>query len=43
MQEMQKMWVRSLAWEDPLEDGMTAQLQCSWPKESKWTEQPGGL
>ena len=27
MQEMQEIWVRSLGWEDLLEEGMAAQLQ----------------
>ena len=26
MQEIQEMWVRSLGWEDPLEEGMAAHL-----------------
>ena len=33
-------WVRSLGWEDPLEEGMATH---SMPGESPWTEEPGGL
>ena len=36
------MWVRSLGWEDPLEEGMATHssiLACRIP----WTEEPGGL
>ena len=39
---MQKTWVRSLGWEDPLEEGMTAHSSIfSWriPR----TEESGGL
>ena len=35
-------WVRSLGWEDPLEEGM-ATTPVFWPGESPWTEEPGGL
>ena len=35
---MQETWVRSLGWEDPLEEDMALQ-----PEESLWTEEPGGL
>ena len=27
---MQETWVQSLGWEDPLEEGMATQLQCSF-------------
>ena len=40
--EMQKTWVQSLGWEDPLEEGMAIHsgfLACEIP----WTEEPGGL
>ena len=30
MQEMQEMWVRSLGWEDALQEGMATLLQCSY-------------
>ena len=36
------MWVQSLGWEDPLEEGMATHssfLACGIP----WTEEPGGL
>ena len=39
---MQETWVRSLGWEDPLEEGMATHssiLAC----ESPWTEEPGRL
>ena len=39
---MQKTWVRSLAWEDPLEKGMeTYSNIIVW--RFPWTEEPGGL
>ena len=35
-------WVRSLAWEDPLEEGMTTHSSIlAW--RIPWTEEPGGL
>ena len=40
--ELQEMWVRSLGWEDPLEEGMATHsslLALRIP----WTEEPGGL
>ena len=38
----QKMWVRSLGWEDPLEKEMaTHSSVLAW--RIPWTEQPGGL
>ena len=33
------MWVRSLGWEDPLEEGMATQSGMRIPR----TEEPGGL
>ena len=39
---MQEAWVRSLAWEDPLEKEMaTHSSMLAW--EIPWTEEPGGL
>ena len=36
------MWVQSLGWEDPLEDGMTTHSSLlAW--RIPWTEEPGGL
>ena len=36
------MWIRSLGWEDPLEEGMTTHSSIlSW--RIRWTEEPGGL
>ena len=35
-------WVRSLGWEDPLEEGMEP-TPVFLPGESSWTEEPGGL
>ena len=32
----------SLGWEDPLEEGM-APIPVILPRESPWTEEPGGL
>ena len=41
-QETQKMWVRSPAWEDPLEEEMTTHSSIlAW--KIPWTEEPGGL
>ena len=34
-------WVRSLGWEDPLEEGVETAVFL--PGESPWTEEPGGL
>ena len=39
---MWETWVRSLGWEDPLEEGMAA-TPVFLPGESSWTEEPGGL
>ena len=42
MQEMKELWVLSLIWEDPLEQGMaTYTSTLAW--EIPWTEEPGGL
>ena len=39
---MQETWVRSLGWEDPLEEGMaTHSSMLAW--RIPWTEEPGGL
>ena len=39
---MQETWVRSLGWEDPLEEGMaTHSSTFTW--RIPWTEEPGGL
>ena len=36
------MWVRSLGWEDPLEEGMATHSSVfAW--KIPWTEEPGGL
>ena len=36
------MWVQSLAWEDPLEEGMATHSSIlAW--RSPWIEEPGGL
>ena len=41
-QEVQEMGVRSLSWEDPLEEGMAAHSSIlAW--RIPWTEEPGGL
>ena len=42
MQEMQETWVRSLGWEDPLEEEMAAHSSILAGKVA-WTEEPGGL
>ena len=39
---MRETWVRSLGWEDPLEEGMaTHSSLLAW--RIPWTEEPGGL
>ena len=39
---MWETWVRSLGWEDPLEEGMaTRSSVLAW--RIPWTEEPGGL
>ena len=35
-------WVRSLGWEDPLEEGM-ATLSIIFAWRTPWTQEPGGL
>ena len=42
MWEMEKTQVRSLGWEDPLEEEMTIHSNLlAW--KIPWTEEPGGL
>ena len=42
MQKSQGMWVRSLGWEDPLEEDMATHSSIlAW--RIPWTEEPGGL
>ena len=42
MQEMQETWVRSLGWEDPLEEGMaTHSSTLAW--KIPWISEPGRL
>ena len=39
---MQETWVRSLGWEDPLEEGMAAHSSIlAW--RISWPEEPGGI
>ena len=39
---MRETWVRSLGWEDPLEEGMATHTSIlAW--RISWTEEPGGL
>ena len=39
---MHKTWVRTLGWEDPVEEGMTTRCSTlAW--RIPWTEEPGGL
>ena len=38
---MWETWVRSLGWEDPLEDGMATHF-CILAWRMPWTEEPGG-
>ena len=41
-QEMQETWVRSLGWEDPLEEEMVVHSSIlAW--KIPWTEEPGEL
>ena len=35
------MWVRSLGWEDTLEEEMATHFSIAW--KIPWTEEPGGL
>ena len=39
---MWETWVRSLGWEDSLEEGMATQSSIL-PWRIPWTEEPGGL
>ena len=42
MHEAQETWVRSLGWEDPLEEGKTTHsIILAW--RILWTEESGGL
>ena len=42
MQESEEMWVRSLGWDDPMEEGMATQSGIlGW--RIPWIEEPGGL
>ena len=42
MQETQDAWVRTLSWEEPLEEGMATHSSIlAW--RTPWTEEPGGL
>ena len=42
LQETQEMWVQSLGWEDPLEEGVATHSSIlAW--RILWTEEPGGL
>ena len=42
MQETSETWVRSLGWEDPLEEGMATHSRIlAW--RISWTEGSGGL
>ena len=42
MPAVQEIWVQSLGWEDPLEEGMTTYSSIlAW--RIPWTEEPGGL
>ena len=42
MQETQEMWVRSLGWEDPLEQEMACH-SSSLARQIPWAEEPDGL
>ena len=41
MQETQEMWIRSLGWEETLEEEMATHSSIAW--KITWTEEPGGL
>ena len=43
MQETQETWVRSLGWEDPLEEEGMATLSRIVAWRISWTEESGGL
>ena len=38
---MQETWIRSLGWEDPLEEGVAINSRILW--RILWTEEPGRL
>ena len=40
---MWKSWVRSLGWEDPLEEGMATHSSILAWRIPQWTEEPGEL
>ena len=40
---MRNTWVPSLGWEDPLEEDTATPTPVFLPRESPWTEDPGGL
>ena len=42
---MWEIWVQSLGWEDPLDEGMAthSSIPVFLPEESPWTEEPDGL
>jgi len=40
---MRDTWVPSLGWEDPLEEDTANPTPVFLPRESPWTEDPGGL
>ena len=40
---MRETWVRSLGWEDPLEDSMATHTSILAWRIPPWTEEPGGL
>ena len=39
---MQELWVRTLVWQDPLEEGMATHSSIL-ARIIPWTEEPGGL
>ena len=40
--DVRDLWVQSLGWEDPLEEGMATHSSIlAW--RTQWTEEPGGL
>ena len=42
MDETKETWVRSLGWEDPLEEGLaTHSSHLAW--RIPWTQEPGGI
>ena len=40
---MRETWVPSPGWEDPLEEDTATPTTVFLPRESPWTEDPGGL